>query len=255
MNVEPMALAKIEQRRAKLSIRPIGKLIAGASARLSMTPEQLVRSANADSSILHSTAREVDMSLFWPIARYLYERRLIDVVPMNGLPFINYDLSKDIDLERSPLGMKCDFSQLKLAKKPVTIAGKKVDFPLGVPASMLTANASYLKYYAERGFCILTYKTVRSRERVGNKFPQWACIEDPIEFRSGANGELLDVPKLVARTNFLPSNPAQGTMANSFGVPSNAPSWWRDDLEKISSFHDRRSTLDRQCDVERRYRR
>jgi dihydroorotate dehydrogenase len=236
MNMEPIALAKFEARRAKLKVEPIGRLIQGASEQLDISPEELLREARADSSLLHPATKEVDSSIFWPIARYLYEKRLIDRIPMNGMPFINYDPSKDIDLERSPLGMRADFSRLKLANRPVVIAGRKVDFPLGVPASMLTANASFLKYYAERGFCILTYKTVRSREHHGNKFPQWACVTNPAAFRSGPNGELLDAGKLVARTDYLPENPEHGTMANSFGVPSYAPSWWKDDLEKVREF-------------------
>jgi dihydroorotate dehydrogenase len=139
-------------------------------------------------------------------------------------------------LEREPFGVGGDFRSLKLENRTVEIGGFKADFPLGVPASILTANASYLQYYADRGYSILTYKTVRSTDRPGHPFPQWVCLEDPEQFQPGPGGVLIGEPSFKGRVSLAAKASDRASMANSFGVPSLGPIEWSDDLRKARAF-------------------
>src|SRR5439155_25509379 len=81
----------------------------------------------------------------------------------------------EVVLGRSPPGID-QLPSVRLRVQPTRIAGFQVEFPLGLPASIIAANASYLNYYAQRGFCILTYKTVRSRLLKAHAHPQWVVL-------------------------------------------------------------------------------
>lgn len=206
------------------------------SQRLAISSDQLVPLADSPSKIVASRTGEVHGEIFWPFARIAYERRLLELIPANGLPSVNYDLSSDIQLDRTPLGLSGDFSKLRLELRPTKIAGLDIDFPLGVPASILTANASYLRYYADRGYCILTYKTVRSKPWVGHPFPQWVFLDSPDAFLADEAGALEKPSQFHGRSRYFPHDPQFAGMANSFGVPSHAPNWWRRDLAIARDF-------------------
>jgi hypothetical protein len=70
----------------------------------------------------------------WPRLRIAYEAGLFSRIPANGLPPVSYPLSDDVDLEREPPGSGQPLPRVRLKNQPVTIAGLKVDFPLGLPA-------------------------------------------------------------------------------------------------------------------------
>jgi dihydroorotate dehydrogenase len=106
------------------------------------------------------------------------------------------------------------------------LMGLPVRYPLGVPASGLTANARWVGYFARRGFNVLTYKTVRSRRTDPHRYPHWVFIEDSDPWQSWddvgpVHGDLTTWPKDLARFS----------TANSFGVPSAHPDEWRPDVE------------------------
>ena len=93
--------------------------------------------------------------------------------------------------------------------------GVPVDSPLGIAAGPLL-NGKWLLYYAALGFDILTYKTVRSRERASYGLPNL----QPINWEGGAvPGEL----SVASEMN--------GSWAVSFGMPSKPPRFWQDDVE------------------------
>ena len=83
---------------------------------------------------------------------------------------------------------------------------------------------------AERGFDILTYKTVRTKERKVHKFPNWAFISDPSNLRDRNFEE-----PLVAEVQYWASDPTEVTMVNSFGIPSSSPSIWQPDVVKAKA--------------------
>jgi len=94
--------------------------------------------------------------------------------------------------------------------------GLPVASPLGMPAGPLL-NGRWCLFYASLGFDVLTYKTVRSRER--------ACYDLP-------NLEPVICGQLRGGEENLPStNDMQGSWAVAFGMPSKPPEQWRADVE------------------------
>jgi dihydroorotate dehydrogenase len=120
--------------------------------------------------------------------------------------------------------------------------------PIGIPASPLTVNSSWLEFHARNGFNVLTYKTVRNRVEVPYPWPNWVFLEiartaHEATFADGAFPDILvdeplplDTEKLVGygHERSWPSNPRAFSMANSFGVPSREPGDWMADVRKAS---------------------
>jgi dihydroorotate dehydrogenase len=97
-----------------------------------------------------------------------------------------------------------------------TYCGRKVESPLGIPAGPLL-NGKWCLYYASLGFDVLTYKTVRSRQR--------DCFPLP-------NLQPVDCGQLHGDESDLPlSREMRGSWAVSFGMPSKPPETWRADVE------------------------
>ncbi|QXG75886.1 dihydroorotate oxidase [Modestobacter sp. L9-4] len=106
------------------------------------------------------------------------------------------------------------------------VLGRRVGFPIGVPACPMTGTAAWVQYLAGNGFNLLTYKTVRSREHAANAFPNWAFVPGAREpFGPGAP------PVVHAEPSdwVTPGDPAV-TSTNSFGVPSPDPAVWTEDV-------------------------
>lgn len=94
--------------------------------------------------------------------------------------------------------------------------GLPVNSPLGISAGPLL-NSGWLLYYANRGFDILVYKTVRSSQRACYPLPNLVPV---------VTGPLT-TPGLT-----LDESPEmQGSWAVSFGMPSQTPDAWRQDVE------------------------
>ncbi len=108
-----------------------------------------------------------------------------------------------------------------------SLLGHPVRFPLGVPASVLTESAEYVRYYARRGFNVITYKTVRSRPFQAHRFPNWVILKDLQE----PWFDMSEVPTVTATEDVWPEKPYAFSTANSFGVPSSEPNVWQHDVE------------------------
>lgn len=93
--------------------------------------------------------------------------------------------------------------------------GLPVDSPLGIPAGPLL-NSQWLLYYANRGFDVLVYKTVRSSARDCYPLPNLVPV------RTG--------PLETAGATLPESRQMDGTWAVSFGMPSQPPDLWRRDV-------------------------
>ena len=118
----------------------------------------------------------------------------------------NYDHAPDpVELDVAPVSGDWAF------------CGIHVSSPLGVPAGPLL-NGRWILYYASLGFDVLTYKTVRSRFRPCYTLPNLQPIE--CGQLNGSEGEL-------AATDHM-----TGSWAVSFGMPSQEPSVWREDIER-----------------------
>jgi dihydroorotate dehydrogenase len=88
--------------------------------------------------------------------------------------------------------------------------------PLGVPAGPLL-NSDWVLHYSNLGYDILTYKTVRSRERECYPVPNLQPVQC---------GQLSGPSRIVASVSMT------GSWAISFGMPSKAPIFWVDDVRR-----------------------
>lgn len=113
-------------------------------------------------------------------------------------------------------------------KRGWSLFGRRIGFPIGVPASVLTGNSKWVQYFASNGFNVLTYKTVRSRPHAPNEAPNWAFVPEV-----SSPWDITDEHYSVQADPWDWVNPGQRevTTANSFGVPSPEPREWMADLE------------------------
>ena len=93
--------------------------------------------------------------------------------------------------------------------------GIPVEYPLGVAAGPLL-NGRWVLHYANQGFSVLTYKTVRSRARACYPLPNLQWIGEG-QVSSGQRVNATDEPT--------------ESWAISFGMPSMEPKIWRADVE------------------------
>jgi len=94
--------------------------------------------------------------------------------------------------------------------------GLPVVSPLGVAAGPLL-NGRWCLYYASLGFDVVTYKTVRSRQRDCYPLPNLVPVECPS--LCGDEPDVNECPEM------------QGSWAVSFGMPSKTPESWRADVQ------------------------
>jgi dihydroorotate dehydrogenase (NAD+) catalytic subunit len=106
-----------------------------------------------------------------------------------------------------------------LPAPPKLFLGKTVRSRLGIAAGLLL-NAKWVLGYAERGFDILTYKTVRSSARPSYDPPNWVFVGE-----SQGDGPVIAIEE-------PPRDPAQISSAVCFGMPSMAPAVWREDVRQ-----------------------
>jgi len=164
---------------------------------------------------------------------YSVRRQHFDLLGRYAAFIPPYDKQAPFSFETKPLGAELPVPSIELINRPVSLAGKKVNFPLGVAASVLTRNSDAIAYYAKRGFDILTYKTVRSRSWEALPPPTWAfVVDDAID---GSTRLVDQAATLKADLDYWPRDPTRASMANSFGIPSLAPDDWRADVERAKS--------------------
>ncbi|MDB4331876.1 hypothetical protein OAA27_02285 [bacterium] len=106
--------------------------------------------------------------------------------------------------------------------------GHVVDSPLGVAAGPLL-NGDWCEHYADLGFDVLTYKTVRSVARRCYSMPNLQPVESHV--MTGFESEVRTCSKM------------SGSWAVSFGMPSSDPLVWRKDVERTRHRLSRRKVL------------
>lgn len=179
--------------------------------------------------LLRSNQKTYSQADAWQFYSVAYQRQLFDLVQKNGVPPISFNIQSQFDIQAPPIGFDQEPLTVPLINRPTKIAGFPVDFPLGLPASVLASNAKWIEFYARRGFDILTYKTVRSCPRPVHPWPNWVFLKDPKElafpFEEAFHGD----------PAYFPRNLAMASMANSFGIPSLEPKWWQEDVRQARS--------------------
>ncbi|HEX2914942.1 MAG TPA: dihydroorotate dehydrogenase [Chloroflexia bacterium] len=145
----------------------------------------------------------------------------------------NIDLSYDQNYAAGPTfeGTLPDLTEMNAGLPPAHFLGQRVNSTLGVPAGPLL-NAAYIKLYADLGFDVLTYKTVRTHEHASHAFPNVRAVETS----PGWYRQVGDKPSLYTFPQLDESQPLFDlSITNSFGMPSRAPEVWREDVAKAKA--------------------
>lgn len=103
--------------------------------------------------------------------------------------------------------------------------GYKVNSRLGIPAGLLL-NANWVEAYANLGFDILTYKTVRSEYRACYDLPNWVFINRDDQMDPNNLGEIQNSRLEHDVASEVP------TSSVSFGMPSKSPDEWMPDVSQ-----------------------
>lgn len=175
--------------------------------------------------------RSLTHSEAWPVLRLAYRYGFFERLRAEGVPVIPYDLRADITDVRAledlkPFGLSEEPPRLALRERPTDIAGHRVDFPLGLPASIIAAHSAWIEFFARRGFCILTYKTLRTSLVPAHPKPNWLFLRDAVVSPNGKS-------EVFGTEDYWPTDPTKASMANSFGIPSYHPEWWQADFARI----------------------
>jgi dihydroorotate dehydrogenase len=129
------------------------------------------------------------------------------------LPHYDWSQSYDWNYEHAP---EATFHDETAVPGNWDFCGLPVGSPLGIAAGPLL-NGKWIRYYASLGFDVLTYKTVRSRDR--------ACYPLP-------NLQPVNTSRVKIDNGPLPASAEmRGSWAVSFGMPSKPPQVWRADVE------------------------
>jgi len=143
--------------------------------------------------------------------------------------YVNYDfgpfckLTNDEFIEALEIRDKLD-AQLT----PKSFLGFEVNSTIGVPAGPLL-NGRWVLHYAELGFDMPIYKTVRTKYLKCHSFPQVVLVNVPKQL-SEKDFEQTFVGKLEGNTQ-----PENVSITNSFGMPSKEPSVWMRDVQRVES--------------------
>jgi dihydroorotate dehydrogenase len=108
------------------------------------------------------------------------------------------------------------------------LLGYDVGYPVGVPASVLTAKASWVDFFSRYGFNVFTFKTVRREPRDELPFPNWVYLEG-MDSPLPLGTDTATVVATGSKETYLSRLHSYST-ANSFGVPSGAPAEGQEEI-------------------------
>ncbi len=97
-----------------------------------------------------------------------------------------------------------------------TIFGKRIGSPVGI-ASGPAPNLKWLSVFAELGYDVLTYKTMRDRSWKGHGMPNIVHVRGDFEH------------------GFSSSETVTGAMTNSLGMPTPEPEKWEADARRMAA--------------------
>src|SRR3989338_10432503 len=141
--------------------------------------------------------------------------------------FYDPEKSYEENFKEGPFGAFADGKVLQYSTLPnYDFLGFKVNSPFGIPAGPLI-NGNFVKSALDKGFDIVTYKTVRSGKYPSHGWPNvlFVKVEGDLTLEK-AQG------KLVADKNYR--EPL--SITNSFGVPSREPEFWQKDLAEVIKY-------------------
>lgn len=133
------------------------------------------------------------------------------------------DRTYDWNYEHGP---RLDFPTPVVPETPLKeFFGYPVGSRLGVAAGLLL-NSRWIAAYAELGFDILTYKTVRIKHRPCQPPPNWIYLDHEGPLDPSA------IDAVLTRRSTRPVDAASVTSSVSFGMPSRDPRIWMADVSR-----------------------
>lgn len=137
-----------------------------------------------------------------------------------------YDINKSYDFNYD-FGPFFDhpFPPRRTKLKKCRFLGIDVNSLFGVPAGPLL-NSRWVKTYADLGYDILTYKTVRTVNKACQRPPNIIFIDPHRDYN-------YDIKKPAYSSKRLLVPYAQMSITNSFGVPSKEPDVWMEDVKLL----------------------
>ena len=147
--------------------------------------------------------------------------------PLSHLPFYDPKKSYEENFEQGPFGAFTDRQIINTDKKPDQLRydffGFRVNSPFGIAAGPLI-NGNFVQAALDKGFDIVTYKTVRSRKYPCHPWPNVLPVKVP-------KGKILGKDTERAISKDVYEEPL--SITNSFGVPSFEPEFWQRDIAKV----------------------
>lgn len=138
-------------------------------------------------------------------------------------PFFDPNKSYTENWEQGPFNDFADGEVVQGQSEPrYEFLGQKLLYPLGIPAGPLL-NGAYVKAALDKGFDVPVHKTVRSRVRESNLWPNVLAAEIPGDLTL----EMAQKPIVVRNEYKEPLS-----ITNSFGNPSYLPEVWQKDLRE-----------------------
>lgn len=143
-------------------------------------------------------------------------------------PVYNFKNSYEQNLIEGPQGLSLTFEEFIPKVATPSFLDYNLNSPIGVPSSVLTTNFQWIRPLIQRGYDVVTLKTVKTREVPAHHFPNVAYLpelQSPLQVGS--------VPKeIVGIPDLRDENVAKLSLANSFGLPSPKPGEWQEDWRK-----------------------
>src|SRR3989344_8621685 len=147
---------------------------------------------------------------------------------MLQIPFYDPEKSYEENFQEGPFGAFADGKtiesvQSRTLHKQYDFFGYKVFSPFGIAAGPLI-NGKFAQAALDKGFDIVTYKTVRSGEHPCHPWPNILSVkvDENLTIEEARSG-------IIANHNF--SQPL--SITNSFGVQSFKPEFWQKDMAQV----------------------
>lgn len=140
-------------------------------------------------------------------------------------PFFDPRKNYEDNFNEGPFGAFADGKVYEQEGEPeYEVFGHKVFLPFGIPPGPLL-NGKYVAAALDKGFDVVTYKTIRTREYPSAAWPNVLAVhpEGDLTLEMADKG-------LIGDTNYT----APISITNSFGVPSFNPDFWQEDMAKAA---------------------
>jgi dihydroorotate dehydrogenase (NAD+) catalytic subunit len=136
-------------------------------------------------------------------------------------PFYDPEKSYEENCKKGPFGVFADREIFEDKKEPnYNFFGRKVNSPFGIPAGPLP-NGKFIKAAFDKGFDICVYKTVRTRPKKSNDWPNVLPVNVVGDLTLGKAQKGLVIKKQFTEPLAI---------TNSFGNPSFDPKIWQADI-------------------------